>query len=94
MVAFARNPDPDRWLDQCYVRFAHILPQIQQEADAALRDVPPHRRKALIEEVVEQAFETFIMLAERGNLQIAYPKPLTMVAMKQLHAQRAGPRSA
>ena len=69
-----------------------MLPQIRQEANAALRAVPPHRREALIEEVVQQAFWTFLRLAEHGKMQIAYAKPLTMVGMKRLRARRGGRR--
>ena len=92
MVAFPKDRDRGRWLDLCRARFANLLPQIRQEAKAALRAVPPHRRDAIIEEVIQQAFGTFVMLAERGKIQIAYVKPLTMVAMKQLSARRGGRR--
>jgi hypothetical protein len=88
MVAFSKDPDGAPWLDLCRARFAHMLPQIRQEANAALGAVPPHRREALIEEVIQRAFGTFLCLAERGKLQIAYAKPLTMVAVKQLRARR------
>ena len=90
MVAFSKDPDGGRWLELCRARFAHMLPQIRQEANAALRTIPAHRRKTLIEEVIQQAFSTFLFLAERGTIQIAYAKPLTMVAVKQLHARRGG----
>ena len=92
MVAFSKDPDGGRWLDLCRTRFAHMLPQIRQEADAALRAVPPHRREALIEEVIQRALSTFLCLAERGKIQVAYAKPFTMVAVKQLRAQRGGRR--
>ena len=64
-----------------------------KEANAALHDIPPHRREQLIDEVVERAFHTLLILAERGKIQIAYAKPLTMVAVKQLHAQQNKLRS-
>ena len=54
MVAFSKKPDRGRWLDLCRVRFAEMLPQIRQEASAALRDVPPDRRATLVEEVIER----------------------------------------
>ena len=93
MVAFSKKPDRGRWLDLCRVRFAEMLPQIRQEASAALRDVPPDRRAALVEEVIERAFGTLLKLAERGRMQIAYAKPLTMVAVKQLHGRPSNVRS-
>ena len=92
MVAVTKDPDRGRWLDLCRVRFADMLPQIRQEASAALRHVPPHRRQALVEEVVQQAFGTFLKLAERGKMQIAYAKPLAMVGMKQLRVGKGGRR--
>ena len=90
MVAFAKNPDRGRWLDLCRARFAEMLPQIRQEVGVAFRDVPPDHRKVLIEEAIQRAFSTFLCLAERGKIQVAYAKPLTMVAVKQLHARRGG----
>ncbi len=93
MVTFSKNPDRERWLDLCRVRFAEMLPQIRQEANAALRDVPPDRRAALVEKVIERAFGTLLKLAERGRMQIAYAKPLTMVAVKQLHGRPSNVRS-
>ena len=90
MVAFAKKPDRGGWLDLCRVRFAEMLPRIRQEASAALSNVPPHRRQALVEQVVQQAFGAFLKLAERGKMQVAYAKPLTMVAMKQLNSRRGG----
>jgi len=88
MVAFAKNSNYSHWLDLCRIRFAQMLPQIQQEANAALHAVPPDQREALIEEVVQRAFGTLLRLAERGKMQIAYPKPLAMVAVKQLGSPR------
>jgi len=92
MVAFSKKLDRGRWMDLCRVRFAEMLPQIRQEASAALRDVPPNRRAALVEEVIERAFGTLLKLAERGRIQIAYAKPLTMVAVKQLHGRPSNVR--
>ena len=40
------------------------------------------------EEVVERAFDTLLCLAERGKIQIAYAKPLTMAAVRQVHLQQ------
>jgi hypothetical protein len=93
MVAFSKNPDGPRCLDLCRARFAEMLPQIRQEASAALRDVPPDRRAALVEEVIQRAFSTLLKLAERGRMQIAYAKPLTMVAVKQLRGRPTNVRS-
>ena len=90
MVAFSRDPDGGRWLDLCRARFAHMIPQIRKEANAALGDVPANRREMLIEEVIQRAFSTFLCLAERGKIQVAYAKPLTMVALNQLHSRRGG----
>ena len=92
MVAFAKDPDRGRWFDLCRIRFSDMLPQIRQEASAALSHVPPHRRQALVEEVVQQAFGAFLKLAERGKIQIAYAKPLAMVGMRQLLVGRSGRR--
>ena len=88
MVAFASNTNRGNWLDICRVRFAKMLPQIRQEANAAFHSVPAPRREQLINEVVERAFDTLLRLAERGKLQIAYAKPLTMVAIKQMQPQQ------
>ena len=90
MVAFSKYADDGRWLDLCHARFEDMLPQIRQEANAALGDVPAHQRAALIEEVVKQAFGTLVRLAERGQIQLVYAKPLTMVAVKQLRARKVG----
>ena len=92
MVAFSMDTDGPQWFDLYHARFALILPEIRQEANDALRAVPPHRRQALIEEVVHRAFGTFMSLAARGKSQLAYAKPLTMVAVKQLRAGRRWPR--
>jgi len=93
MVAFTKNPNGTHWLDLCRARFAEMLPQIRQEAGAALHAVSPDRRAALVEEVIERAFGTLLKLAERGQLQIAYAKPFTMVAVKQLHRRPSNVRS-
>ena len=93
MVAFSKNPDGTRLLDLCRARFAEMLPQIRQEASAALSAVSLDRRAALVEEVIERAFGTLLKLAERGQMQIAYAKPLTMVAVKQLHGRPTNVRS-
>ena len=84
MVAFAKELDGIRQLDLCRARFVEMLPQIRQEAHAALRTVPASQREALVDEVIRRAFGTLLKLAERGQMQIAYAKPLTMVAVKQL----------
>jgi len=88
MVAFAHNPDPNEWFEMCRVQFAGLLPLIREEANSVLRDLPAQQRVELVEQVVRQAFSTFLNLAERGKIEIAYPKPLTMVAVKQLHARQ------
>ena len=90
MVAFAHNPDLNKWFDLCRAQFDDILPLIRKEANHVLSDIPPHQRAELVEAVVRQAFSTFLSLAERGTIQLAYPKPLTMVAVKQLHARQVG----
>jgi len=85
MVAFANSPNPNDWFDMCRVQFAGLLPLIRAEANRVLRDLPTQERVELVEQVVRQSFSTFLSLAERGKIEIAYPKPLTMVAFKQLH---------
>ena len=90
MVAFSKNPDRGRWLDMCRARFTKMIPQIRQHAEDALRAVPPHRREALVQEIIQQAFVTFLKLAERGKIQIAYAKPLTMVGLRQAGLRRGG----
>ena len=88
MVAFNKNYYLDLWLNLCRAEFAPILPEVVQEANAALCGVPEKRRRALVEEVIRHAFKTFVRLAERGKIQIAYAKPLTLVGIEQLGEER------
>ena len=88
MVAFPRDPDRRRWLDRSAERFAGMLPEIRQEAGAALSAFPSRRRNELIEEVILRALQTFFYFAMRGKVHLVYAKPLTLTAVKQLGVHR------
>lgn len=88
MVAFSDDTGSRKWLAVCQALFEQMLPQIRREVNLALRAVPADQREGLIEEVVQRAFGTFLSLAERGKIQIAYAKPLAMTAVKQVRTQQ------
>jgi hypothetical protein len=71
-----------------------MLPEIEARARHAFRGVGPSRLEELVSEVTEHAFRVFACLAQRGNLDIVYAKPLAFSAIKQVRALRSLPGAA
>lgn len=88
MIAFAkpqsRKPSVTAW----HNRFLEMLPQIREQARLACRSAQPEAREDFITEVVANAFVACARLAERGKVELAYPTPLTLFAIRQVRAGR------
>jgi hypothetical protein len=80
--------NPTVTLHATRLQFAQILPQVRFEAERALKDVEPCRRRRVVDRALENVFAVFVRLAERGKADIAYPKPLALSAVKQIAARR------
>lgn len=72
-------------------RFVSMLPAIEQQAAHRLRNYPQHEHEELIAETVALAFCMFVMLANRGRIDLAFPTPLAAYGWRQaLAGRRAG----
>jgi hypothetical protein len=69
-------------------RFLALLPQIQRQAQIALRGLRPEARDELTQEVTANAFCAFVQLVRRGRATLAYPTPLTDYAIRQIRSGR------
>jgi hypothetical protein len=75
-------------------KFLSMLPEIHKQAAFAYRRVPFDAREELIQEVVAQAYASFISLCRRGKSTFVYPTPLAQFAIKKVRAgRRIGSRS-
>ena len=68
------------------LKFERMLPQILAEVQRATLGVEPRQRRQMVAQTVEQAFAIFSCLADRGMVDIVYPKPLALAAVKQVAA--------
>jgi hypothetical protein len=69
-------------------RFLEMLPKIRHQARLAFRRLRPVRRDELVQEVVANAYCTFVALVRRGKADVAYVTPLANFAIRQVIAGR------
>ncbi len=70
------------------VRFLEMLPRIRRQARLAFRRFCPERKDELVQEVVANAFCTFVALVHCGKADVAYATPLANYAIRQVIAGR------
>jgi hypothetical protein len=58
-----------------------MQPQIREsiELSCSMKEVAPD---ASVESALEQAYNLFVQLAKRGSVDLAYPTPLALAALK------------
>src|SRR5450432_3454870 len=82
--ASSTNPDRD-------AKFLAMLPRIRRQAAYHLRSLPGEKRADAIQEVVANAFVSYVHLIERGKADLAFAGPLARYAACQyLHGRRVG----
>ena len=91
MVAFGKGIAGRDSLAGWRLRFETMLPEIERWAKPAFRGAAPDRMDELLTAVAERAFDVFVMLAERGKADLAYPRPLALTAIEQVRAIRRKP---
>jgi hypothetical protein len=74
--------------DQQNDRFLDMLPRICSQARRAFRQLRPENRDELVQEVVANAYCTFVALVRRGKADVAYATPLANFAIRQVIAGR------
>jgi hypothetical protein len=65
-----------------------MLPKIRRKARLAFRWLRPEHRDELVQEVVANAYCTFVALVRRGKADVAYATPLANFAIRQVIAGR------
>ncbi len=82
---------PRRLPSRLQQRFVNMLPAIEQQVAHRLRNYPEHEHEELIAETVALAFCMFVMLANRGRTDLAFPTSLAAYGWRQaLAGRRAG----
>jgi peptide subunit release factor 1 (eRF1) len=74
--------------DQQKEQFLDMLPRICSQARRAFRQLRPEHRDELVQEVVANAYCTFVALVRRGKADVAYATPLANYAIRQVLAGR------
>jgi hypothetical protein len=74
--------------DQHNDRFLDMLPKISSQARRAFRQLRPEHKDELVQEVVANAYCTFVALVRRGKADVAYATPLANFAIRQVIAGR------
>lgn len=69
-------------------QFLAMLPAIEHAARVAFRKFDPAERDELTQEVVANAYCTFVSLVRRGKQHLAFPSALADYAIKHVHAGR------
>jgi hypothetical protein len=87
MITVARQLHQDVKV-QVNARFLEMLPGIRRQARLAFRQFRPELRDELMQEVVANAFCTFVALIHRGKADVAYATPLANFAIRQVIAGR------
>ena len=77
----AHHPNFDLSEEILRSRFETIQPQIREriELSCSVKDVAPD---ASVESAVQQAYNLFVQLAKRGSVDLAYPTPLALAALR------------
>ena len=89
----AVGEDLDRWgLPVArWTEFEQLLPGIEGRARHAFHRSGPRRAEVLVAEVTAHAFKIFVMLAQRGKVDIAYARPLAAAAVQRVRTTRRLP---
>ena len=69
-------------------RLLQMLPTIVRNARHAFKDLPAEMRQDAIAEVIASCTVAVARLAERNRLDLAYPTPLSLFAIRQYFAGR------
>ena len=94
MIASVQTKRPQIVGRQHQEQFLELVPQIRSQASRAFRRLDPERRDDLVQEVIANAFCTFVSLVRRGRANTAYSTPLANFAIRQAIAgRRVGSRS-
>jgi hypothetical protein len=87
MIALAKQLHQDVKV-QANERFLQMLPRIRHQARLAFRRLRPERQDELVQEVLANAYCTFVALVRRGKADVAYATPLANFAIRQVIAGR------
>ena len=72
-------------------KFLAMLPRIRRQAAYHLRRLPTEERAEAVQEVVANAFVSWVRLIERGKADVAFAGPLARFAARQYrHGRRVG----
>jgi hypothetical protein len=69
-------------------RFLEMLPKLRHQARLAFRWLRPEHQDELVQEVLANAYCTFVALVRRGKADVAYATPLANFAIRQVIAGR------
>ncbi len=69
-------------------RFVRMLPRIRQQASRAFCRFRPECKEELVQEVMANAYCSFVALVDRGKADSAYATPLANFAIRQVLAGR------
>jgi hypothetical protein len=77
----AHQPNFDVSEEMLRSRFETMYPEIREriELTCSAKGVVPD---ASVESAVQQAYNLFVQLAQRGSVDLAYPTPLALAALK------------
>jgi hypothetical protein len=64
--------------------FEQMIPGIRQHSQLLFSGIEPSELESLVDEVIANALDIFLRLAERGLVDLAYPKPLVLAALAML----------
>jgi len=88
MIANAGTRNPQASSRKRNDKFLSMLPEIQQEAAFAFRELTVEAREELVQEVVATAYQLFHELAQRGKTGLAYATPLATFAIGHVRSGR------
>lgn len=84
MVAFAHDPNQWQVSPLLKAQFEEMIPRIRQYAGESLGAIEPNQREAVLNLVVIHAFAIYVMLAKFGLGDVAYPRALAWLALRQV----------
>jgi hypothetical protein len=90
MVAFAEGCHL-KWISPVVPgEFEQMIPGIRHHSQLLFSGIESSRLESLVDQVLANALEIFLRLAERGLGDLAYPKPLVMAALARLRRGSLG----
>ena len=90
MVAF-REGCHLKWISPVVPgEFEQMIPGIRHHSQLLFSGIEPSRLESLVDEVIANALDIFLRLADRGLGELAYPKPLVLAALAMLRRGKLG----